>query len=103
MNVENLKIPKLMKGSSTFKLIITDKVEKKIRYTCQQIWKDEWSGTLFYKPEGNFEDGSLTIRCEDIFIMDVGTAAYTEFDMSPDVISYMVEHDLLDCQMGLIH
>ena len=93
-----------MKKSDTFKIIIPEEVEKKIRYTCQRIWKDEWSGTLFYKPEGSFEDGTLAIRCVDIYVMDIGTAAYTEFDMSPDVISYMTDNpDLLDCQMGLIH
>ena len=93
-----------MKKSDTFKLIIPEEVEKKIRYICQQIWKDEWSGTLFYKPEGRFEDGTLAIRCVDIYVMDIGTAAYTEFDMSPDVISYMTDNpELLDCQMGLIH
>lgn len=79
-------------------------MEEKIRFLCQQIWKDEWSGVLFYKHEGKFEDGSLVIRCTDICIMDVGTAAYTEFNMSPDVISYMTNNpELLDCQMGLIH
>ena len=93
-----------MKKSDTFKLIIPEEVEKKIRYICQQIWKDEWSGTLFYKPEGRFEDGTLAIRCVDIYVMDIGTAAYTEFDMSPDVISYMTDNpELLDCQMGLLH
>ena len=93
-----------MKKSDTFKLIIPEEVEKKIRYICQQIWKDEWSGTLFYKPEGRFEDGTLAIRCVDIYVMDIGTAAYTEFDMSPDVISYMTDNpELLDCQMGLVH
>ena len=93
-----------MKKLDTFRLIIPEEVEKKIRYICQQIWKDEWSGTLFYKPEGKFEDGTLAIRCVDIYVMDIGTAAYTEFDMSPDVISYMADNpDLLDCQMGLIH
>ena len=36
--------------------------------------------------------------------MDIGSQAYTEFDMSPDVIAYMTDHpELLDCQMGLIH
>lgn len=71
---------------------------------CQRVWKDEWSGTLFYRPEGKFEDGTLTIRCVDIYIMDIGNSTYTEFDMSPDVISYMAENpELLDCQLGLIH
>lgn len=93
-----------MKKSDIFKLIIPEEVERKIRFICQQIWKDEWSGTLFYKPEGNFEDGTFAIRCVDIYVMDIGTQAYTEFDMSPDVISYMTENpELLDCQMGLIH
>lgn len=93
-----------MKKSDTFKLIIPEEVEKKIRYICSQIWKDEWSGTLFYKPEGKFEDGTLAIKCVDIYVMDIGTATYTEFDMSPDVISYMADNpELLDCQMGLIH
>lgn len=105
--MENKEIKKeieLVKKSDIFKLIIPQEVEQKIRYVCSQIWKDEWSGTLFYKPEGTFEDGSLTIRCVDIYVMDIGTAAYTEFDMSPDVIGYMAENPkLLDCQMALIH
>lgn len=93
-----------MKKSDTFKLIIPEEVKKKIIYICQQIWKEEWSGTLFYKPEGKFEDGTLAIRCVDIYVMDIGTVAYTEFDMSPDVISYMTDNpELLNCQMGLIH
>lgn len=94
----------LLKRQDSYKITIPEEVESKIRFVCQKIWKDEWSGTLFYKPEGSFEDGTLNIRCVDIYIMDIGSAAYTEFDMSPDVISYMTENpELLDCQMGLIH
>jgi proteasome lid subunit RPN8/RPN11 len=94
----------LLKRQNSYKITIPEEVESKIRFVCQKIWKDEWSGTLFYKPEGSFEDGTLNIRCVDIYIMDIGSAAYTEFDMSPDVISYMTENpELLDCQMGLIH
>lgn len=94
----------LLKRQDSYKIIIPEDVESKIRFVCQKIWKDEWSGTLFYKPEGSFEDGTLNIKCVDIYIMDIGSAAYTEFDMSPDVISYMTENpELLDCQMGLIH
>ena len=94
----------LLKRQDSYKIVIPEEVESKIRFVCQKIWKDEWSGTLFYKPEGSFEDGTLNIKCVDIYIMDIGSAAYTEFDMSPDVISYMTENpELLDCQMGLIH
>ena len=94
----------LVQKQGTYKLIIPAEVEQKIRYACKEVWSTEWSGTLFYTYEGSFEDKSLVITCKDIFVMDIGTQAYTEFDMNPDVIAYMCEHpELLDCQMGLIH
>lgn len=106
--MENKNQPKkridLIKSQKSYKLFIPLEVEKKIRYLCQQISDTEWSGALFYIPEGNFEDGSLVIKCTDIFPMDIGTATYTEFDMSPDVVSYMAYNpELLDGQVGLIH
>ena len=91
-------------GTYNYKLIIPAEVERKIRFTCQKVWNTEWSGTLFFTHEGSFENDDLVIRCVDIYIMDIGTQAYTEFDMNPDVIAYMTEHsELLDCQLGLIH
>lgn len=91
-------------GTYNYKLIIPAEVEKKIRFACQKVWNTEWSGTLFFTHEGSFENDDLVIRCVDIYIMDIGTQAYTEFDMNPDVIAYMCQNpELLDCQMGLIH
>ena len=92
-----------VKGSYNYKIIIPKKVEDKIRYTCRQVWNTEWSGVLFFKYEGSFDNDDLTIICEDICIMDIGSTTYTEFDMNPYVISYMTDNDLLDCQVGLIH
>lgn len=103
---QSTKILRLVQKSGTYnyKLIIPAEVERKIRFTCQKVWNTEWSGTLFFTHEGSFENNDLVIRCVDIYIMDIGTQAYTEFDMNPDVIAYMTEHpELLDCQMGLIH
>lgn len=97
---------RLVQKSDTYnyKLIIPAEVERKIRFACQKVWSTEWSGTLFFTHEGSFENDDLVIRCVDIYIMDIGTQAYTEFDMNPDVIAYMTEHpELLDCQLGLIH
>lgn len=91
-------------GTYNYKLVIPVEVERKIRFACQRVWNTEWSGTLFFTHEGSFENNDLVIRCVDIYIMDIGTQAYTEFDMNPDVIAYMCENpELLDCQMGLIH
>lgn len=89
-----------------FKIVIPAEVEKKIRFLCKNIWGVEWSGVLFYKVEGAFEDKSLTIRCVDLFQMDIGTSAYTEFNVSPDMATYMVDHpELLEegIYQGLIH
>lgn len=98
------KIISLEKRTNTYKLVIPADVEKKIRHLCNKISNVEWSGTLFYTYSGSYEEGTLEIRCVDIFPMDIGSQAYTEFDMSPDVVAYMTDHpELLDCQMGLIH
>lgn len=97
-------LPPLEEQLSSYKIIIPTKVERLIRYLCQTIPNVEWSGTLFYTYKGSFEENNLEIECVDIFPMDIGSSAYTEFEMSPDVISYMTLHpELLDCQMGLIH
>ncbi len=96
----------LVHRQNIFKIVIPAEVEKKIRFLCKNIWDVEWSGVLFYKVEGAFEDKSLTIRCVDLFQMDIGTSAYTEFNVSPDMATYMVDHpELLEegIYQGLIH
>lgn len=103
-NQATKKMISLEKHTDTYKLVIPADVEKKIRHLCNRVSQVEWSGTLFYTHSGSYEEGTLEIRCVDIFPMDIGSQAYTEFDMSPDVIAYMTGHpELLDCQMGLIH
>ena len=97
-------LPQLIKLYTTSKpkLIIPLEVEKKIRQLCSKIHEVEWSGTLFYRYKGTWDN--LEITCIDIHLMDIGSAAYTEFDVEPSVIAYMCDHpELMDCQMGLIH
>lgn len=96
----------LVHRQDIFKIVIPAGVEKKIRFLCKNIWDVEWSGVLFYKVEGAFEDKSLTIRCVDLFQMDIGASTYTEFSVSPDMAAYMVDHpELLEegIYQGLIH
>lgn len=96
----------LVHRQDIFKIVIPVEVEKKIRFLCKNIWDVEWSGVLFYKVEGAFEDKSLTIRCVDLFQMDIGTSTCTEFNVSPDMATYMIDHpELLEegIYQGLIH
>lgn len=84
-------------------IVIPSNVEYIIRKFCAKAPDNEWSGTLFYQVEGNFNEG-LRIICKDFLLMDLGSAAFTEFDEDGTAIDYMVQHpELLDCQMGLLH
>lgn len=78
-------------------------VLQKIDFICSQLPTKEWSGTLFYDHEGSVKDGNLVILVKDFLLQDVGTGGATEFEPSADVPSYMLEKDLLECNLGLIH
>ena len=100
---EKKKSLSLIDRRSTYKLIIPDLVQRKIREWCYHFPTKEWSGTLFYTVEGSFEYNSLVITCKDIYVSDIGSATYTEFDHSADIVTYQAMNDLLDCYTGLIH
>ena len=51
----------LVHRQDIFKIVIPVEVEKKIRFLCKNIWDVEWSGILFYKVEGAFEDKSQRV------------------------------------------
>lgn len=90
--------------SSTYKLFVPKKVEEKIRYLIRKFPHTEWSGVLFIKHTGSFENNDLTITCEDLYPMDLGTSGWTEFKMNEDVTAYMAENiELFECDLALCH
>ena len=93
----------LVERQSTFKLIISEYVQKKIREWCLQFPENEWSGTLFYEVKGSFLDNSLEITCKDFYVSDIGSSAYTEYDHKADIVTYAIENDLVECYQGLLH
>lgn len=95
----------LLKSTESFELYIPKEVEAKIRHICSIIHDVEWSGTLFYKYSGSLDTGDFKVTCVDLFVMDIGSSAYTEYKESVDVISYRAQNDLLaeDIFEGLIH
>ena len=93
----------LKKQDNTYKLIITPEIEEKIRFLCARFPNNEYSGVLFYDYTGRFEDNSLVLTAKDFCLMDYGSATYTEFNKSAEICNYMIEHDLLECQQGLMH
>lgn len=96
----------LTRKSGSYKLAVTPELEQKIRYFLDRFPSIEYSGTLFYTVSGGFETEDLTITAFDFLLQDIGVSGYTEFNQSPDVIGYMVDHPELlgeDVYQGLMH
>lgn len=103
ISTNNLPISHLIKQSNKYKLTVSSTLEHQIRYLCSQFPNTEWSGILFYNHQGSIIDNTLQLNCIDMYLMDIGTAGETDFDMSSEVITYMADNNLIDCQFGLIH
>ena len=78
-----------IKLESKAKIRITEEFNALVKHLCSEISAVEWSGVLFFETEGeiNSEQG-LTITPIDIYPMDKGSSAYTEYDFSEQVFDY---------------
>lgn len=86
-----------------YKMYIPKEVGDTIKTLCREIPNLEWSGILFYTYESSILE-ELKINIVDIYPMDIGTATTTEFEITPEVASYMAENiNLFECQIGLVH
>lgn len=94
----------LKQSKSSFKLIVKKELECKIRTLCSNISSVEWSGILFYRYKGDLNDDTFEVECVDLYLMDIGSSTFTEFETSPEIAAYIADNlDLFDCQTGLIH
>lgn len=94
----------LIENKNTYNLTVSDKLFGKITLYCAMNPHNEWSGVLFYKTKGSVDKDNLQLFAEDMVLLDVGTSGFTEFDMSPEVVSYIVDNpEIADCCTGLIH
>lgn len=89
------------------KLIIRENVKKKIDILHREFGNNEWSGVLFYnKLEGSISDpDSYVAEVVDIYPMDKGSAAYTEFNFSGEELLTMAERvdAYMTSRTGLLH
>lgn len=94
--------------SQAFQLTLSRNLKEKIAFHCKEHPTVEWSGPLFYRViEGDTTDiPNLKIEAFDFFLMDVGTSGYTEYDMTKELMTYMVKKNLdlgVNCFIGHIH
>jgi len=88
------------------KLILPENVITQINYLHGKVGKEEWSGMLVYdvksgspaKPEG------FVLEAKHIFLMDIGSAAYTEYETDADIVDiYDNIPDAMEWKTGHIH
>jgi hypothetical protein len=89
--VNEVKKPRVLTEttlSKKGKVIITEQLQNQIDYFHQEIGEVEWSGVLLYKIiEGSIlEPEKLVVEAYDMYLMDIGSATYTEFDLEFDDI-----------------
>lgn len=85
-------------------LYLSEKLQAQIQYLCLNVPTVEWSGVLFYKTEGTFGSPEFKCYAEELHLMDIGTATYTEYAFGPDFVKMLMKNPhLRDMQRGHIH
>lgn len=66
-------------------LIITKELCNKIAFLQQEIGAIEWSGELITREEGSINDlDEWKIIAEDLFLCDIGSSAYTSYEVGKE-------------------
>lgn len=103
--LSNPKQPELIELVGEIPLSMDKTFIDKVKYLCKNIPKVEWSGILFYSVEGDISDiSTMKIICRDIFLMDIGSATYTEYSFDEKVVDYRMNNpESFTWLMGHIH
>jgi len=94
--------------SSKATVIIGEEVNDKIKHACRLVNNVEWSGLLLYTIEGSTENPeTLVCTIRDIYLMDIGTSAHTQFSYDSFEIAEAYSNNeqwiLGNYRLGLIH
>lgn len=89
------------------RLILTKDIIDQIDFLHDKVGGIEWCGILFYRHiEGDISKPStLVLQAEHLYLMDIGSEAYTEADIDMDAVLEMDEviPDVRNLKKGLIH
>lgn len=91
---------------SKAKLIISKELLAQISYFHHKVGKFEWSGLVFYKIiSGDIsEPGSLVLKAERMYLMDIGSYSYTEFSPDESIVDFYEKYpESTTMKWGMIH
>jgi hypothetical protein len=98
-----IKMQKMGKGGL---IIISPIAMHQIQYLLYRYPNNEWSGILIYRIiRGDLNDMvQLTFYVEYVFLKDIGSGGYTEFDNDGDTMRLFDEFpEAMEMRMGMIH
>lgn len=85
------------------KVVVTQKLKNQIDWLHEKCGATEWSGELITSETNTINDlDNWTIKCEDIFLVDVGTSAYTSYEVDKGGFKSADIIDLYDSYPGLL-
>lgn len=85
------------------KVIVTEKLKNQIDWLHEKCGATEWSGELITSEINTINDlDNWTIKCEDIFLVDIGSSAYTSYEVDKGGFKSADIIDLYDSYPGLL-
>ena len=80
----------------SFKLVISKEAQDEINELCTKISNTEWSGTVFFTISGDTNNiADLTITVVKVFLQDIGTSTYTEYEFTPEFANFLANNSEL--------
>jgi len=78
-----------IKSNKKIPLTLSSELISRIGFMHYMVGRKEWSGVLIFREvEGSIEDlNNLKLYAEDIYPMDIGSAAYTEYEVAGESIT----------------
>lgn len=75
-------------------ITIDESVIDIIRYLCDRISREEWSGVIFYTTDGSITDlANFSINVKHLYPMQKGSASFTEYAFDdPEFINYRMKN-----------
>lgn len=88
-----------------FTLMVSPNLMNEIAYLHSKNDKNEWCGMLFYEEvSGSIFSGDLILRAKHIYLLDVGTSAYTSGSVDLELLDFFEEvPEAEDMRRGFIH
>jgi hypothetical protein len=83
--------------------VITKRLQQQIDWLHQKVGRNEWSGELITREEGNITDlQNWTIYAEDIYLADVGTGTFTGYQVDQGGFKAVDIVDMYEAFPGLL-